>query len=85
MEVSDISKHVFSRMGVPRSFSLEAFQKAFREELRARGLGKDLAQYRYLFGQVVRKVKGFVKKPPKNLPEIRKVPDFKRLAANDCD
>jgi hypothetical protein len=84
--IAEMSKVVFRNMGAPREFSDFAFRKAFRKELDARKLDKDLAQYRYLHGQVIRRVRAFIRRPPKNLPAAAPPPaDYKKLAANDID
>lgn len=81
--VHDIGTSVFSNMGAPKQFSDTQFRKEFRKELEKRTLGKDSAQYRYLFGQVIRTVKAFVKYPPPSLSPPSRPVDFKMLAAND--
>lgn len=81
--VHDIGESIFSNMGAPKQFSDTQFRKEFRKELKKRCLGKDNAQYRYLFGQVIRTVKAFVKYPPPSLPPPNRPVDFKMLAAND--
>lgn len=81
--VHDIGTSVFSNMGAPKQFSDIQFRKEFRKELERRKLGKDAAQYLYLFGQVMRTVKAFVKFPPPSMPPPNRPADFKMLAAND--